>query len=363
MLNEEHVTVIAGGRVFDRWERVQVTAAINEAARQFSLETTEYVGEFNFAPGTPCQVLANGDLLVDGYINSYEASGDEKSHRVNVKGRSRAQDAIDSSAEHETGYFEEQTPEQHAKALDKFGIGFQAKVPLRKVPYAQIKQGETVFKFVERYLREQGATMMGMPDGSVEITNGSVARSVYGILLEGHTIKSFQVSLTDGGRHSKYIVKGQNRLGTGSASLRIRQQASDKGVKRNRTKIIAQETDTDPSRAKERAEHERDRAAGKSIAAAVQTQGFRDFAGKLFEPNTLIYVHSPVLMKLAQAMLIERVEFSQDRGGSLTQLTLVDPRAYKGKPQSSSAIDEPDLRELIDDGGAETGAPWTEGYD
>jgi len=175
-------------------------------------------------------------------------------------------------------------------------------------------------------------------------------------LMEGHTIKSFQVSLTDGSRHSKYIVKGQSRRGTGSASLRVKKEAKDSGVKRHRPRILANETDTDDRRAQKRAEHERERAAGKSIQASVQTQGFRDFAGKLFQPNHLIYVHAPVLMHLAMTMLIKSVELSQDRSGSLANLTLVDPRAFKGKGSSK--------------GGGAPGAPadgdtdpaWTEGY-
>ena len=346
MLNPEYITVVAGGMTYSGWTRVQVTAAIDEAARTFSLETTERIGEWKFPPGTPIEIKANGDLLVSGYTNSYEASGEAESHRISIRGRGKGQDIIDSSAEHHTGNFKNDTPDNALKKLDRYGVGVTAKVPLQRVPYMHIKPGETVWQFGERYLRDQAVTMMGKPDGSIEVTNASVAQPHFGILMEGRNIKSFQVSLTDNERHSRYIVKGQNRLGTGSASLRIKQEAKDNGVKRPRTRIVAAETDTDDKRAKQRAEHEKDRAAGKSISAAVQTQGFRDLAGQLFEPNRLIYVHAPILMHLSMAMLIQRIEFSQDQSGSLSQLTLVDPRAFKGKkqqgqrPSSSSAQEE-----------------------
>lgn len=357
MLNVEVVTVTAGGAPYGEWEKVTVSAALNEAVRTFTIETTEHPFQMHFPPGTPVQIFANGDLLVDGYVNNYEGSGDHKSRRIAIKGRGKGQDFVDSSAEHDTGYFENQTPEDAAKALNKWGIGIRSKVKLDKVPYMQIKQGESPFSFVERYLRPEGVSMMGEANGDISLTNASVARAHFGILMEGFTIKSYQVSITDGSRHSKYIVKGQRRTGTGAASLRVKKESSDSGVKRHRPKIMANETDTDDGRAKKRATHERDRGAGKSVQAAVQTQGFRDFAGQLFEPNRLIYVHSPRLMHLVQTMLIEKVEWSQDKAGSLSQLTLVDPRAYKGKGGGKgSAPGAPATDE-------ESDKAWTEGYD
>lgn len=356
MLNVEVVTVVAGGMVYGGWEKVSVSAAIDEAVRQFTIETTEHPGEFRFPPGTPVQIFANADLLVDGYINEYQASGEAKTHRIAIRGRSRGQDFVDSSAEHDTGYFENKKPDQIAQELNKWPIGITADVPLDQIPYAQLKQGETPFQMIERYLRPEGVSMMGEPNGDIKLTNAEAAKVHFGILMEGHTIKSFQVSLTDGSRHSKYIVKGQNRKGTGSSSLRIKKEAKDSGVKRHRPKIIANETDTDNRRASKRADHEKERGAGKSIQASIQTQGFRDFAGKVFTPNHLIYVHAPVLMHLAMTMLIQKVELSQEKSGSLANLTLVDPRAFKGKGGTGK-------------GGApgapadgETAPAWVDGY-
>lgn len=352
MLNVEVVTVIAGGAPYNGWEKVSVTASIDEAVRQFSIETTEHPGEFRFAPGTPVQILANGDLLVDGYINAYEASGESKSHRISIRGRSKGQDFVDSSAEHDTGRFENKKPDEIATELNKWPIGIRADVPLDQIPYAQLNPGETAFQMIERYLRPEGVSMMGEPNGDILLTNAQAAKTHYGILMEGHTIKSFQVSLTDGSRHSKYIVKGQSRRGTGVSSLRVKKEAKDSGVKRHRPRILANETDTDDRRAQKRAEHEKERGAGKSIQASVQTQGFRDFAGKVFSPNHLIYVHAPVLMHLAMTMLIKSVELSQDRSGSLTNLTLVDPRAFKGKGSKGGAPGAP--------ADGETDPAWTE---
>ena len=78
----------------------------------------------------------------------------------------------------------------------------------------------------------------------------------------------------------------------------------------------------------------------------------------MFQPNRLIYVHSPILMHLVQTMLIEKVELSQDQGkrGSVASLGLIDPRAYKGKGGAKgSAPGAPATDE-------ESDPAWTEGY-
>lgn len=341
MLNPEFVTVVAGGGVYSGFESVEVTASIKEACRSFSIETTERPGAFNFPPGTPIQILANGDLLVDGYVNQYKPSGDATSHKITISGRSKGQDVVDCGADHEPGEWDDADPEQVGKDLAKpYGAEIRAMVPLKKVPRWAISQGETAFRSLERMIRPQGVTMMGAADGSIEITNAEAAKSHFGILMEGQNIKEYSGTLSDENRFKKYKVKGQRRLGVEDQDLEVEETAEDSGGKRNRTRIIVNETDTDPARARERANHEKERAAGRSISCDITTQGFRDFAGKVFEPNYLIYVHSPLLLHISQTMLIESVTLSQHfKQGSLAKLKLVDPRTYKGQKTGEGETD------------------------
>lgn len=371
MLNEEYITVVANGQVFTGWERVRVTAGIQQAVRSFVLETTEQVGEWKFPHGTAVEIFANGDLMVKGYVNAYQASGDYQTHRISIQGRGKGQDYVDSSAEHPTHEFDNQNPLQAAQALDHYGIGIASDIPLDAVPRMHITPGEPPFNFIERYLRPIGASMMGMPDGSIRITDASAAKSHYGILMEGQNIKSFQVDLNDGSRHSKYIARGQGRTGTGASRLRATGSATDSGVRRRRTRVLANETDSDRGRVRNRARHERDRAAGRSVKASVQVQGFRDFAGVLFAPNKLIYVHAPILMHLKTTMLIEQVQFTQDnKSGSLCDLQLVDPRAFRGQRPARGAAGQAgqggagdnDQGTVDSNDQGDTDPAWVDGY-
>lgn len=341
MMGTELVELVAGGLAWSAWDDIEITAAINEACRNFSVQTSERPGEFAFPPGTPVQVLASGTLAVDGYVNVYHSSGEKKAHTVSIAGRSKGQDFVDCSGDHPTSHASDKTPEDFARELDHYGVGITAKVPLKKVPMQHLKQGETCFRCVERYIRQQGATMMGRADGGIDITNASVAQRAAGEIVEGGNILQWSVTLSDGDRHSEYTVKGQGRHGHGDNVLRIKEKAHDSGVKRRRNRTIVHEGDTDQGRARDRAEHERERCAGEGTKAEITVQGWRDALGALWTPNTLVFVRAPTLMHLMQDMLIERVVLKQSRsGGTTAELCLVDPRAYRGKGHNGKGTDE-----------------------
>ena len=189
MNNREEITVIAGGHRYRGFEDVHVRAAINEAARNFQIKTTESPGEFRFPCGTPIQILANGDLTLDGYVNLYSPSGDEKTHTIGLQGRGKGQDFIDCAPDHATGTWVDKTPDAIARELDQWGVGIKAEIPLEAEEYWKREPGEKSFETLERLLRGHGATMMGNADGSISITNASVAKRHAGALIEGVNIK------------------------------------------------------------------------------------------------------------------------------------------------------------------------------
>lgn len=68
------------------------------------------------------------------------------------------------------------------------------------------------------------------------------------------------------------------------------------------------------------------------MKATCTVWGFRDDAGRLWEPGYGLFVQSP-FRALSQVMLIDRAVFKQSRSeGSITRLSLVDSRAYAAKP-------------------------------
>jgi prophage tail gpP-like protein len=346
----EFVTVSAGGQTWSGFENVDVTAGFNEAARSFRLSIAAQLGGTGtfgtFASGTPVSISSNGDLLVTGYVDRYCPHLAEHSRAmIDVSGRGKGQDAIDCSALHATGNFQNQTVLQIAQALDQFGIGFATDQNLQQIPSYQVTPGETVFRCVEKLCRSQGLVLAGQPDGSIKITK--VSGQSNSPLVEGVNCKALSADHNWAGRHSQVIARGQRPVGNGASNLQIEQKVMDPSVNRFRPVLVVIDEDTDSTRAMSRAKWRLAREAGHALKASIEVQGFHDDAGQLWTPGNLTWLESPFLA-IQQNMAIERVVYSQSRSGSTAELQLCDPQALGGQGSSGA-------------GGASTNSAWDVG--
>lgn len=342
-MGPELVTVDAGGQRWTAFTSVSADAAIDEAARSFRLEIAAEVGAaataWAFKAGTRVEIRANGDLVCIGHVDRYQPRISKDTATVTVTGRSLAADVVDSAAVDPTGRFENKTVADIGNALGKaHGITFRAVGTLKPIKIAQVTPGETVFQVVERLARQQNLTLAGDADGNVTLYSPEKAERHAGMIAQGQNLLEGSADHNWSGRFSEYRVLGQAPLGTGPDALEVEAIARDSGVSRQRTLVIVERTDIDKERAKGRAKARRDRAAGKSLSAQVSLQGWRDEGGQLWTPGRKVFLLSDFL-RVSQDMLVERVAWSQDGNGSISQLTLVDPRAYGGKAGKTAKSD------------------------
>lgn len=349
---ETKVSLIAGGMEYSAFTRAGVTYSANSAARAFAFTVTDATDpwgeQWNFMPGTPVTVLANGQLLVNGYVNTLTPSFDHNNHTVEISGTSKGRDSVKSAAEHPKGEFRGKNPLQILQELDKQGVGFTADCELPKVEYFRLNPGETVWEAADRLTRRYPMLLQGMPDGSIKLTRGgSGGRNAP--LIQGENILAGNATFDDTDQHSEYKVKGQRVYGVDRKSLRVVAVEKDKSVKRHLPKHIHQESDIDEETAKKRAKHHRDRQQGESVSASIRTQSWFDSAGQLWIANGLVFVDCPIL-KLRQQMLIKSVQLTQDGQGSFSQLSLVLPQAFGGNGDATGA----------NGAGAGVQAPWSD---
>lgn len=330
----EVVTVVVGGMRYTAFKVVSIRAAFNEAARSFRLEVAAEMGASAtnavFRAGAKVEIFANSDLLLTGFVDQKRPRFEAKRASITVSGRSNSGDLIDSSAEHETGRFENKDPMEIGNEVSQ-GIGAQYETDqqLEKVEQYQVTQGESSYRLVEKLARQQGMTITGTPEGNAKITKAGSERHAGG-LIEGQNILAGEADHNASNRHSKYTVRGQRPFDHGADALEIQAIARDSGVDRHRPIIIVQDEDTTKDRAKKRAKNRRDRAAGHALKATIDTQGFRDAAGMIWTPGRLVWTESPFL-DIAQDMLIEHVTYQQSEQGSIATLGLTDPRSYDGQ--------------------------------
>ena len=105
-------------------------------------------------------------------------------------------------------------------------------------------------------------------------------------------------------------------------------------VQRNRPMIKVLDKAADSQTAQQRAQWQADRMGGESAKVDAVIQGHR-LGGALVEPNKTVLVKSR-FAHIDNEMLIERVTWSMDDGGSKANITLVPPKAYGGKAGASS---------------------------
>ncbi|UMY19138.1 hypothetical protein MMB17_07515 [Methylobacterium organophilum] len=331
---QEIVTISVGGTPYTAFESVSVTAEFDAAARSFEATIAAEFGPGAthgiFAAGSEVTIASNGDLLLTGYVDAYRPSLTASSASIGISGRSKSQDAIDCSADHKTGRIEKKDPVAIAKELaNGIAVEIETDQQLEKVEAYQHTPGETLFRCLERLARKQGCTVTGTAEGGMKVTKAGSKRHAGG-LIEGVNLLVGDANHDWSNRHSSYTVRGQRAAGHGKGALELEAKVRDAAVGRHRPVIVIQEDDTDEKTVKKRAETRRDRAAGNALSATITTQGFRDQAGKLWEPGYLVWVESPFL-SIMQDMLIKSVNFSKDGEGSKTRLELCDPRAFGGK--------------------------------
>jgi prophage tail gpP-like protein len=328
-----YVTVLAGGMTYSAFTQVAVQYAANQAARTFALTVTDasdgWDEQWNFMPGTEITIFGNGQLVLTGYVEKMTPSYDAHDHHVEISGRSKGADTIDSSAEHPKGEFNKKTTIQIANELDKQGVGFSTDVEQKVNEVFRLNPMETVFGAVERLARKHQMLLQGMPDGSIKLTKGGTG-GMNAALIEGVNILGASAIFDDSDKHSEYKVKGQKTLGVGKKSLRIEATEKDSKMKRHRPKHLHQETTLDDEgQAQKRAKHHKDRQSGESISAKVHLQSWFDDGGMIWQANALVFIESPKL-KLSNMMLIKSVHLSQSENGSFTDLDLVMPEAFGG---------------------------------
>jgi prophage tail gpP-like protein len=338
-VGEEFVTVSVGGMVYSAFKHFGASAAFNEASRDFLIEVACELGASAtnrvFRVGAEVTISSNGSLMVKGFVDRRQPRIEAKKAIIRVSGRSKSGDLVDSSGKHDTGRFKNKTALEIGNEIAQ-GIAaqFETDQQLEKIEQYQLTPGESVFRAVEKLTRQQGLTITGTPEGNAKITKAGSQRHA-GMLYEGENsdggnLLSGESDHNNSNRHSEYTVRGQRPFGHGADNLEIQAIARDKGVDRYRPIIIIQDEDTTKKRAQKRAKTRRDRAAGHSLKATIEVQGFRDQGGTLWTPGWLIYTQSSTL-DIAQDMLIEKVAWKQDENGSISTLSLTDPQAYDGK--------------------------------
>lgn len=345
----DDLELLVNGQSYAGWTKVGVTRAMDASAGAFTVELTErwYDGQrpqltepWPILPGDECEVKLAGETLINGYVDIFRPSFDATSHSINIQGRDKTADLIDCAAVHSPDEWRGIDVLAFAQIIaGPFGIEVSADVDVgEKFPIIKLQQGETGFEAIERYARQRKLLLMPGGSGNLMLTRAGTKRASVS-LVQGENIMSASGSIDVSKRFSSYLVKAQAGYSVdsdGEAEAHIEGSVTDSGVTRYRPMLVVAEAGGSGTSAKDRATWEANTRIGKSAAASIVVQGWRQRpGGALWEPNMLVQVRLPWL-RMDGEMMIRQVTYERGSAGTTAKLDIVSPQAFAPEPPDSA---------------------------
>jgi len=340
------LTVKSNGQAIKGWIGARVTRGIERLPSGLALEFTErYPGQASPAvidPGSTVQAYLGSDLILTGYANLHWPHEDQQTHIVRSEARSSTQDLVDCSLIPIDGQpWAIHAPTIGAAATQicqKFGIsvtGDGASAPLDpQIPFI-VQLGETPAELLEYMARTVQVLMYDDPQGRLVFAKAGTVRAG-SPLVEGINCEVAEARLSDDQRYSQIVVIGQAPRWDGNGPhVNVQSHLPhgvDPDVKRYRPKLIIMDM-PGPAQAwaDQRADWEVARRYGRSKIVDVTVTGWRDAAGALWTPNTIVNCNLPSC-KINQDMLIAEVAWMQNEQGTSSLLTLMPKEGFMPEP-------------------------------
>ncbi|CAN5788541.1 contractile injection system protein, VgrG/Pvc8 family [soil metagenome] len=348
----DDLTLIVGGRQIFGWTSIRITRGIERCPSDFELEMTELypdeASSFVIQPGDACQVKLGDDLVITGYVDRFTPSISGGGHSIRVSGRSKCADLVDCDAEWPGGQITgSSVPAIAQKLAEPYGKFTDGSTPnpikVRTdvtdvgpvIPQFNLMLGEKAFEIIERLCRFAALLAYDEPDGNLFLTRVSTTEAASGF-QQGVNVQNASLTYSIDQRYSEvlaFIQSVDTFLDLGDDGNLIA-TVGDAGVRRHRRKIvIAESGDSDFNVAKRRADWEVVRRYGRSAQLTITTDGWRDKAGALYTPNTLVPVDFPALKLPSNKWLISEVSYKRDgQSGTTCDLVIMPPQAFSPQP-------------------------------
>jgi len=334
----EDLTLIVGGRAISGWTDITVTRGIERVPGGFSIGLTElFPGELNdvvVQPGDACQVKIGIDAVVTGYVDRFIPSISAGRHSVHVTGRGKCQDLVDCAAEWPNGQISGSSVLEIAKKLSSpYGINASG-LDGRAIPQFNLNYGETAWEVIERLCRYSAILPYEIADGSLYLANVGDRLAASGF-IEGQNVLAASIEYSMDQRYSEYIttalsVDTFSELGSGGFFV---QTVKDPAVTRNRKRMmVAESGDQGLDISKLRGVWEMNRRVGHSQVIRLTADSWRDSAGDLWEPNTLVSVSLPKLKLPDVVWTIGEVTYRRSGAGTTVDVVIMAPGAFSPQP-------------------------------
>ena len=342
----DEITLEVGGKIISGWDSVRVTRGIERFPSDFDLGLMDYypgtADKQTVNEGDSCIVKFGDDRVITGYVDDWSPSISRSRHEVRATGRGKCGDLVDCSAEWPNNVISNCNVLDIATRLASFyGITVTSDVnDLQTVPQFTINWGESPQEIIDRVCRWAALLYYDTSDGNLLLTRVGTRRAASGI-EEGVNVEDayYRKSMAD--RFSDYVgvslgVSPISGWAPGAAydsvTLATARDPDAASMRYRKHIVLVESTMLAKDRAQNCIDWEMNRRYGRSRQLYATTDSWRDKAGKLWEPNTLIPVHIPTLDLADTELLIASVTFIRDDRGTHAPFTLMPPAAFSVQP-------------------------------
>jgi prophage tail gpP-like protein len=339
-MSDDALTITAGGQKVSGWTEIEVTLRAEGFPPSFAIGMSSK-GPIELAAraGQACEVRIGGDLVITGYIDRDSQSGTATSHAVQLIGRGKTQDLVDCSGEWPSGQQTNVDALQIATTLAKpYGITVamaEGAVAGTAVPRWLLNFGEAGADIIQRVARNAHLLAYEAPDGRLLLSAVGSTSAASGAVY-GQNVQAWSAENAMDGRYSEIVCC---RLATDSLQELggddFYDTVTDPNVPRHRRLYaVVEGTGADDPYAftSNKAKWDIARRAGRSVPVHVTLDSWRDSAGTLWAPNTLVPVGVPG-NRGGSPLVLSEVTFRRDsESGTTAELTLMPRAAFVPEP-------------------------------
>lgn len=344
------ITLEVNGASFNGFTDITVSRSIETMASTFNFTATiNNQSTFPIKVNDACKVVIGKVFVINGFVEAVSVNYSPSSHAIQISGRDRTADVIDSSVVGNVSFIAPIAFEQVIRnVLDNLGLK-NIKVLNQAGDIAIFTEGEIIsgeigmsaFDFIEEYARKRQVLLTTDGAGNILLTRGS-GQVITTMLLnqlggDRNNIKSSTTNYDNSQRYNSYTVESQiNLSGEFSGEVDINTAVDQQGVapidseiRATRQLVINAEVSSDIQTATERANWEANIRRARSFTYNVKVQGFfAEEDKRLWQPNFLVKVIDD-FASINAFLLIKNVtyNFSND-GGSTTSIDFVVKDAY-----------------------------------
>lgn len=339
----EEVSIVARGRRIAGWTDISVTLRAEGFPPSFAIGTTWHDEEQRdaviAAAGDAVQVYIGDDLVITGYLDRDIHGGDGRYSSMTLLGRGKTQDLVDCSAEWPGGIIEGNALQIAQRLASAYGLQVvlaNGGDPGEPVVGWALDYGERAAAIIQRVAQNAGLMAYEDNQGRLLLASLGSVRAASGVSY-GENVETWSAEHTMDDRYSQVVCASFtsasfNALG-GSDFFHTE---SDPNVPRHRRlnimrSLVAEEQEQFTIR---RAKWEVSRRAGRSTLAIATIDSWRDSAGALWTPNTLVPVKLPGLRAPDDHLCLSEVTFRRGADGTHADLVLMPKEAFLLEPIS-----------------------------